>query len=77
MADALGHPELALDARFLSNDLRCRPAMVSAIEEITRTAPIGHWIDRLNDAGVPCAPISPLPTHLQSTTHGKAKVLFF
>lgn len=60
MADALGSPKLALDARFLSNDLRCRnrPAMVSAIEAITVTEPMAHWIDRLNAAGVPCAPIN-------------------
>lgn len=60
MADALGHPEVALDERFLSNDLRCtnRPAMVKAIEAITTQAPIEHWIDRLNAAGVPCAPIN-------------------
>lgn len=60
MADALGHAGMALDTRFLSNDLRCsnRPALVSAIEAITTTAPIAHWIERLNAAGVPCAPIN-------------------
>lgn len=60
MADALGRPQLAADARFLTNDLRCRnrPEMVAEIEAITRTAPISHWIDRLNEAGVPCAPIN-------------------
>lgn len=60
MAEALGSPALALDARFLSNDLRCRnrPAMVEAIEAITGTEVIEHWIDRLNQAGVPCAPIN-------------------
>lgn len=60
MAEALGHSELALDARFLSNDLRCtnRPAMILAIEKITRTESITHWVDQLNDAGVPCSPIN-------------------
>ncbi|MET3918533.1 CoA:oxalate CoA-transferase [Variovorax sp. OAS795] len=60
MAEALGSPALALDARFVSNDLRCRnrPAMVAAIEAITRGEAIAHWIDRLNEAGVPCAPIN-------------------
>jgi CoA:oxalate CoA-transferase len=60
MADALGHPALALDARFLSNDLRCinRPALVAGIEAITSSEPITHWIERLNAAGVPCAPIN-------------------
>lgn len=60
MADALGEPALAADPRFMTNDLRCRnrPAMVEAIEAITATKPIQHWIDRLNEAGVPCSPIN-------------------
>jgi CoA:oxalate CoA-transferase len=32
--------------------------LVRAIEAITLTAPIDHWIDLLNVAGVPCAPIN-------------------
>ena len=60
MADALGAPQIALDARFVSNDLRCRNrgALVHAIEAVTTTQPQQHWIDRLNAAGVPCAPIN-------------------
>ena len=60
MADALGSPRLALDVQFISNDLRCRnrPALVKAIEAITTTAPIDHWLESLNAAGVPCAPIN-------------------
>ncbi|MFV0676324.1 CaiB/BaiF CoA transferase family protein [Variovorax sp. tm] len=60
MADALESPQLALDVRFFTNDLRCRnrPALVHAIEDITRNEPIAHWIARLNEAGVPCAPIN-------------------
>jgi CoA:oxalate CoA-transferase len=60
MADALGSPALALDPRFMSNDLRCsnRPAMVMAIEAITTREPVEHWIAKLNEAGVPCSPIN-------------------
>ena len=60
MADALGSPAMALDPRFMSNDLRCsnRPAMVAAIEAITTREPIEHWIAKLNEAGVPCSPIN-------------------
>ncbi len=60
MADALGAPQLALDERFLSNDARCqnRPALVQAIEAVTRMQPQQHWIERLQAAGVPCAPIN-------------------
>jgi CoA:oxalate CoA-transferase len=60
MADALGAPELALDPRFMSNDLRCqnRPEMVVEMEKILSQQPVHHWIDALNDVGVPCAPIN-------------------
>lgn len=60
MADALGAPRLALDPRFLTNDLRCRnrPALVAEIEAILTTRPVRHWIDAMNEAGVPCAPIN-------------------
>ena len=60
MADALGAPELALDPRFMSNDLRCqnRPEMVVEMEKILSQQPVQHWIDALNDVGVPCAPIN-------------------
>lgn len=60
MADVLGAPQLALDPQFITNDLRCRnrPAMVKAIEAITARQPVAHWIDRLNEAGVPCSAIN-------------------
>jgi CoA:oxalate CoA-transferase len=60
MADALGAPELALHPLFATNDLRCqnRPAMVAAIEAVTKTQNVEHWIARLNEAGVPCSPIN-------------------
>lgn len=60
LADALGVPELAIDPRFVTNDLRCknRPALVDAIEAITRKLPVSSWIEVLNEAGVPCAPIN-------------------
>jgi CoA:oxalate CoA-transferase len=60
MADALGSPALALDPRFMSNDLRCsnRPAMIAAIEAITTREPVEHWITKFNEAGVPCSPIN-------------------
>ncbi|MGB0865905.1 MAG: CaiB/BaiF CoA transferase family protein [Granulosicoccaceae bacterium] len=60
MSDALEAPELALDPIFASNDLRVknRPMMVSAIEKITKTKPVKHWLDLLNEAGVPCGPVN-------------------
>lgn len=60
MAEALEAPRLALENRFLTNDLRVtnRPALVEAIEAVTRTQPVAHWIEKLNELGVPCAPIN-------------------
>ncbi|NVZ64357.1 CoA transferase [Pseudomonas gingeri] len=60
MADALGNPQLALDARFITNDLRCRNRhlLVPAIESITTNSNISHWIELLNAAGVPCSPLN-------------------
>jgi CoA:oxalate CoA-transferase len=51
---------LALEPRYVTNELRVRnlAALVQAIEVVTRTMPVAHWIDRLNGAGVPCAPIN-------------------
>lgn len=60
MADALGAPELALDPAFSTNDLRVqnRPKMVAAIDAVTSKMPVEHWLDLLNEAGVPCGPIN-------------------
>jgi CoA:oxalate CoA-transferase len=60
MADALGAADLALNPLFATNDLRCqnRPALMTAIEKVTRTQNVDHWIGKLNEAGVPCSPIN-------------------
>jgi len=60
MADALGAPELALNPLFATNDLRCRnrPQMAVAIEAVTKTQNVAHWVGKLNEAGVPCSPIN-------------------
>lgn len=60
MADTIGAPRLAFDPRFISNDLRCqnRPAMVEEMEKILSKEPVQHWVDLLNEEGVPCSPIN-------------------
>ncbi|UOR01158.1 CoA transferase [Leucobacter allii] len=52
-------PALARDERYLTNADRLahREPLIAQIEEITRTQPIAHWVDRLQAAGVPCSPI--------------------
>ena len=60
MADAIGAARLAFDPRFISNDLRCqnRPELVAEMEKILRQQPVQHWVDLLNEEGVPCSPIN-------------------
>jgi len=56
---ALGLEQLENDPRFVDNPGRHkhRDVLVPLIEELTVTRPIQHWIDLLQEAGVPCAPI--------------------
>jgi crotonobetainyl-CoA:carnitine CoA-transferase CaiB-like acyl-CoA transferase len=63
LAAALGHPEWAKDPRFASNSARVanKAELVAAIARIMLTRSKGEWIDVLEAAGVPCAPINTLP----------------
>jgi CoA:oxalate CoA-transferase len=60
MADALGAPDLALHPLFATNDLRCRNRLqlIAAIEAVTKAQDVQYWIEKLNEAGVPCSPIN-------------------
>ncbi|MEK7387406.1 MAG: CoA transferase [candidate division NC10 bacterium] len=63
LADVLGHPAWATDPRFANNAARVahKPELLAQIAEIMLTRSKGEWIDRLEAAGVPCAPINSLP----------------
>jgi crotonobetainyl-CoA:carnitine CoA-transferase CaiB-like acyl-CoA transferase len=63
LAGVLGHPEWAADPRFATNAARVtsKPELIPAIERILLTRTKGEWIDLLEAAGVPCAPIHTLP----------------
>ncbi|HEY1420485.1 MAG TPA: CoA transferase [Candidatus Dormibacteraeota bacterium] len=56
---ALGLDPLLEDERFADANLRFRnrEPLAEEIERVTTTKPVGHWIEVLDDAGVPCAPI--------------------
>tara|TARA_B110000459_G_scaffold204063_1_gene263917 strand:- start:5662 stop:6933 length:1272 start_codon:yes stop_codon:yes gene_type:complete len=60
MAETIGDTALALDPRFASNPLRVqnRPELVIEIEKLLSKKPVQHWINVLNEAGVPCSPIN-------------------
>lgn len=63
LAGVLGHPEWASDPRFAGNAARVahKPELLAQIAAILLTRSKGEWIDRLEAAGVPCAPINSLP----------------
>jgi crotonobetainyl-CoA:carnitine CoA-transferase CaiB-like acyl-CoA transferase len=62
LARALGHPEWGTDPRLATNALRVanRELVIPPIEAILRTQSMTHWVDVLEAAGVPCAPINDL-----------------
>ena len=57
---AAGTPELLEDPDFASNALRVRnrDRLISTIEAVTRTRGTDAWMEALESAGVPCAPVN-------------------
>lgn len=60
LAEAIGRPELATDARFDSFATRRehRDELVAAIDEALVIRTTDEWLDVLTDAGVPCGPVN-------------------
>ena len=60
LCEALGRPELATDARYLTNDLRNQHVDVlkAQLEETLTKAGTSHWTALLDKAGVPAGPIN-------------------
>ena len=59
LCKALGAPQLADDPEYGNDKARSknRDRLNAAIEEITKTKSSAEWIERINEAGVPCGPI--------------------
>jgi len=57
--EVLGHPEWTTDPRFLTNPSRWdhKEILNDLIELVTTTQPRQHWQDRLDDVGIPNAPL--------------------
>ncbi|MFQ5994401.1 MAG: CaiB/BaiF CoA transferase family protein [Acidiferrobacterales bacterium] len=58
--EVAGVPELASDPRYLTNPDRMRniDTLVETISEISRQHPTKYWMERLEEGGVPCAPVN-------------------
>jgi crotonobetainyl-CoA:carnitine CoA-transferase CaiB-like acyl-CoA transferase len=59
MCQAFGLTSLLEDARYIDANVRHqhRETLAATIEEVTLTKPAAHWLDLLDRAGVPCAPL--------------------
>src|SRR5690606_38833717 len=59
LCDVLERPEWARDERFAGNAARVqnREALNAMIAEIVATRPSAHWLEKLEAAGVPAAPM--------------------
>lgn len=60
LAAVLGQPGLIHDPRFTARPSRVahQAALKSIMEEILATAPIAHWLQKLEEAGVPAGPMN-------------------
>jgi CoA:oxalate CoA-transferase len=60
LCGALGRPELARDARFLTNDARAEhvDALAATLEAALSERTSAEWLTLLEAAGVPCGPIN-------------------
>ena len=58
--EAIGHPALADDARFVSREARLarRAELTAILESIFRRAPVREWMERLEARDVLCAPVN-------------------
>jgi crotonobetainyl-CoA:carnitine CoA-transferase CaiB-like acyl-CoA transferase len=74
LADAVGHPEWADDARFTTNGARVRnrAMLVPILEAIFRRGTKAHWLERLEAAGIVCGPINEI-SDVFSDPHVKAR----
>ena len=57
--EVVGHPEWANDPRFVTNEerVRHRGELIPLLAHVFATRNAGEWIDALETASVPCAPI--------------------
>jgi len=59
-------PDLENDDRFASFEARAEHAdeLVKILDEVLLTRPSEYWVERLQEAGVPCAPVLDVPAAL-------------
>ena len=60
LCEFAGVPQLAEDARFKTNADRLahRDELVALLSDVTSRQPTSHWVDGLEQAGLPCGPVN-------------------
>ena len=60
LCTAVGRPDLTQDPRFATNDLRTQhhAALKVELESVLRLNTVEHWLQALDDAGIPAGPIN-------------------
>jgi crotonobetainyl-CoA:carnitine CoA-transferase CaiB-like acyl-CoA transferase len=73
--EIIGRPELSDDPRFATNEARVREreTLVPLLQALFATETAEHWLSRLEDAGVPCAPVRSLD-EVFTSAEGRAAV---
>jgi crotonobetainyl-CoA:carnitine CoA-transferase CaiB-like acyl-CoA transferase len=66
-AAEVGHPEWAADARYKTNADRHahKDTLLPLVRQIMQAQPSAKWVQRLEKAGVPCAPINDM-SHMKA-----------
>ncbi|MGB1252717.1 MAG: CaiB/BaiF CoA transferase family protein [Candidatus Promineifilaceae bacterium] len=62
LCDAIGHPDLAKDARFAepAQRVKHRTALIAILSAATTTQTVAYWMETLTARHVPCGPINDL-----------------
>lgn len=74
LSTTVGKPEWATDPRFIDNPRRVenQTELYAMLDTIIATQPTNHWVERLEAAGVPCAPVNNLA---QMVAHPQTQAL--
>jgi formyl-CoA transferase len=74
LAQVLQQPQWPADERFASNRARLqhKAALLPALQALLREQPRAVWLQRLQAAGVPCAPVHTVP---QALAHPQVQAL--
>ncbi|MCM0035635.1 MAG: CoA transferase [Burkholderiaceae bacterium] len=74
LSSTVGKPEWVADARFIDNPRRVehQQALYAMLDAIIATKPTDYWVEQLEAAGVPCAPVNNLA---QMVAHPQTEAL--